>query len=248
MKKLNSVETAFENLKLSTGKGASEHTDKYIKVINNDKRKSKVFLGGTCNGSTWREELIPYLEEAKIKYFNPVLEDWNDKAKGVEDKEKLKCGIHLYVITPEMKGLYSIAEAVDSAYKNPKGTFLVVIGETNDKIFNKDQVNSLESILKLVRTIYNRSDRTMYFDSLNDESLKLITDSIKSVKRGFANRVIFDVQSHPISYSGINGIQDYDIINFGKQVLKANNKLKSCVENANAIRKISGALSELDKK
>ena len=33
----------------------------------------KVFLGGTCNGSTWREELIPILE---INYFNPVVSDW----------------------------------------------------------------------------------------------------------------------------------------------------------------------------
>ena len=33
----------------------------------------KVFLGGTCNGSRWRNELIPLLE---CEYFNPVVEDW----------------------------------------------------------------------------------------------------------------------------------------------------------------------------
>jgi hypothetical protein len=40
----------------------------------------KVFLGGTCNESTWREKLIPML---KIDYFNPVVKDWK-----LEIKEK----------------------------------------------------------------------------------------------------------------------------------------------------------------
>ena len=33
----------------------------------------KIFLGGTCNESTWRDELIPNLT---IDYFNPVVKDW----------------------------------------------------------------------------------------------------------------------------------------------------------------------------
>lgn len=32
----------------------------------------KVFLSGTCNESTWRDELIKLLE---IDYFNPVVKD-----------------------------------------------------------------------------------------------------------------------------------------------------------------------------
>lgn len=31
-----------------------------------------IFLGGTCNNSTWRDELIPKLTN---KYYNPVVED-----------------------------------------------------------------------------------------------------------------------------------------------------------------------------
>lgn len=34
--------------------------------------KLKVFLGGTCADFTWREELIPKLEE-HVKTFNPVV-------------------------------------------------------------------------------------------------------------------------------------------------------------------------------
>ena len=36
------------------------------------KKQRKVFLGGTCNESTWRDELIKKL---KIDYFNPVVDD-----------------------------------------------------------------------------------------------------------------------------------------------------------------------------
>jgi hypothetical protein len=48
----------------------------------------KVFLGGMCNDSLWRERLIPTLE---IDYFNPVVEDWNEEAQERELKEREEC-------------------------------------------------------------------------------------------------------------------------------------------------------------
>ena len=36
----------------------------------------KVFLGGTCNESLWRDKLIKKLE---IDYFNPIVKDWTPK-------------------------------------------------------------------------------------------------------------------------------------------------------------------------
>ena len=81
----------------------------------------KVFLGGTCNNSTWRNELIPSLEYNGIPYFNPVVEDWTPECQAEEYRQKEeKCAIHLYVITGEMIGVFSIAEAVDSAWQIDK--------------------------------------------------------------------------------------------------------------------------------
>ena len=34
-----------------------------------------IFLGGTCNESAWRDELMPMLEDAGFEYFNPVVDD-----------------------------------------------------------------------------------------------------------------------------------------------------------------------------
>jgi hypothetical protein len=39
------------------------------------KDMKKVFLGGTCNESLWRDKLIKLL---KIEYFNPVVPDWTE--------------------------------------------------------------------------------------------------------------------------------------------------------------------------
>ena len=39
----------------------------------------KIFLGGTCNESTWREKLIPLLEDRDIDYFNPVVSNWSEE-------------------------------------------------------------------------------------------------------------------------------------------------------------------------
>ena len=61
----------------------------------------KVFLGGTCNESTWRDRLIPMLE---MDFFNPVVDDWDEDAQGRERFEREHCDYCLYVITPKMTG------------------------------------------------------------------------------------------------------------------------------------------------
>ncbi|MGL5752690.1 MAG: nucleoside 2-deoxyribosyltransferase domain-containing protein [Paraclostridium sp.] len=57
------------------------------------KNNIKVFLGGTCNDSTWRDKLIPLLEDNGINYFNPVVDDWNKEAQLNEIKERSDCGL-----------------------------------------------------------------------------------------------------------------------------------------------------------
>lgn len=104
---------------------------------------SKVFLGGTCNGSKWRNIIIPRL---KIDYFNPVVDDWNDDAYQRELKEREECDFCLYLITPKMKGVYSIAEAVDDSNKRPTKTLFAFILEDNQEKFDKDQLASLNKV------------------------------------------------------------------------------------------------------
>ncbi len=134
----------------------------------------KVFLGGTCNGSTWREDLIELLE---IDYFNPVVEDWTEECIKEEIRQRETCDYCLYVITPKMTGLYSIAEAVDDSNKRPDKTIFCVLKDDRNPFadlttawntpqsiyFDKGQLKSLEQVGKMVR-----SNGGKYFRTLED--------------------------------------------------------------------------------
>lgn len=107
--------------------------------------KSKVFLGGTCGISTWRDTLIPLIQ---IDKFNPVVEDWTAECQAIEETQKdFICDVHLYVITSEMSGVYSIAEVIDSVHNKTKKTILHVIPDG----FSEGQLKSLEAVVNLVK-------------------------------------------------------------------------------------------------
>ena len=74
-------------------------------IIEAKKKKKKVALMGTCAESTWREQLIPQLD---IDYFDPVVDDWTPECQEEEIRQRETCDFCLYVITPSMKGVYSI--------------------------------------------------------------------------------------------------------------------------------------------
>lgn len=107
--------------------------------------KSRIFLGGTCNNSTWRSEIERVVQ---VAMFNPVVEDWTEECQEIEIHEKEnKCDIHLYVITSQMTGVFSIAEVVDSVHNKTKKTLLHVIPNG----FDKGQLKSLQAVVNLVK-------------------------------------------------------------------------------------------------
>jgi len=110
--------------------------------------KKKVFLGGTCNESTWRDRLIPMLN---IDYFNPVVADWNEAAYQQELFQRQHCDFCLYVITPRLEGFYSIAEVVDDSNKRPEKTVFCCLLKDDTLEFNSKQVRSLAAIEKMIK-------------------------------------------------------------------------------------------------
>ena len=112
--------------------------------------KKKVFLGGTCAESTWREYLISKLDKDRIDYFNPVVEDWTEECMDREIFEREHCDYVLYTITPLMQGVYSIAEVVDDSNKRPEKTLFCVLDEDNGKYFTEGQIRSLNQVSKMV--------------------------------------------------------------------------------------------------
>lgn len=129
--------------------------------INEKKRKEKkVFLGGTCNDSKWRKKLIKLLD---IDYFNPVVDDWTEDAMTEEIKQRKKCDYLLYIITPKMKGVYSIAEVVDDSNKRPDKTIFCYLDKDEDKEFDEHQIKSLEQVGKMIE-----ENGGVFYKSLKD--------------------------------------------------------------------------------
>ena len=105
---------------------------------------AKIFLGGTCAESTWRDELIKLLE---IDFFNPIVPDWTPECHAEEIKQRESCDYVLYVITSEMEGVYSIAEVVDDSNKRPEKTLFCFLEEG----FHEGQIKSLNQVSKMVK-------------------------------------------------------------------------------------------------
>ena len=116
---------------------------------------NRIFLGGTCAETTWRDELIEGLKQYDVEWFNPVVKDWTPECQAIEEDEKNnKCNVHLYVITPEMIGVYSIAEIINSCWQAQLyGTTVnrvafFVLGE-----WNKAQAKSFNATMRLCSDI-----------------------------------------------------------------------------------------------
>ena len=127
----------------------------------------KVFLGGTCNESTWRDQIISMLN---IGYFNPVVDDWTEDCMTEEILQREECDFCLYVITPKMTGVYSIAEAVDDSNKRPDRTIFVLLKNDENLFFTEGQWRSLKQVARMVadnggRTFYDLESVADYLNS-----------------------------------------------------------------------------------
>lgn len=131
----------------------------YIEMIS-ENIANRVFLGGTCGGSKWRDTITPLLTK---EVFNPVVADWTPECQKEEQKQRKECAIVLYVITPKMSGTYSIAEVIDDSNKRPKRTIFVGLKTDASDKFTESQWKSLEEVSKMVVRNGGKS-----FDSLED--------------------------------------------------------------------------------
>lgn len=110
-------------------------------------KSNKAFLGGTCNGSKWRDRVIKKL---KIDYYNPIVKTWTDDVYQREIEERQSSKFCVYVITPKLKGFYSIAEVIDDTHDKTKTTVFCYLKTDAGQRFGKFQIKSLEAIGKMV--------------------------------------------------------------------------------------------------
>jgi len=112
------------------------------------------FLGGTMNGSAWREAFIPLLDK-RVSCFNPVVNVWTPDAKQEELERRRDSDYLLYVLSPCAKGVYSVAELVEDSCFAPERTLFVFLasetvgGKTFE--FDAEQIASMEAVAALLK-------------------------------------------------------------------------------------------------
>lgn len=138
----------------------------------------KLFLGGTCSGSTWRRDFVKMIPQG-ISFFNPVVEKWTDECFEKEFREKLNSDYIVYIITPEGASYYSVAEMVDSTwecinlntYENNRhpGIVLCCFVDNYNGRFNDKELKSIDAVkmllIRLGARVFNSMSELAYFVS-----------------------------------------------------------------------------------
>lgn len=106
----------------------------------------RVFMGGTCAGYKWRDDLVK-LVYGNARMFNPIVKNWNETHRLHEVEQRQKADVALYVLTPDMAGVYSVAEVVDDSNKRPTKTVLCILDR---KGFDRKTNHSLQAVCNLV--------------------------------------------------------------------------------------------------
>lgn len=127
-------------------------------------KKLTVFLGGTCAGSTWRDELVEKLDTTKVDAFNPVVDDWTPECQVIEDEHKQNDDVVLFVLTPESKSIYSWVEVVTiAALKDPGRTVLCVLPHRDGKTY---EGHELKAVTKAVKDL--KAEGTVVLGNLDE--------------------------------------------------------------------------------
>lgn len=75
-------------------------------------RDLSIFLGGSCNPTTWRQDTaIPLLKSLGITYYNPQVSHWGPELIELENQAKLTSEVLFFVIDYQTRSVASVIEA-----------------------------------------------------------------------------------------------------------------------------------------
>merc|ERR1712038_630235 len=80
-----------------------------------------VFLGGSCNPTTWRQDTaIPHFKSQDITFYNPQQANWVPEMIELEHQAKVTSQILFYVINEQTRNVASMMEVCQYAGSNRK--------------------------------------------------------------------------------------------------------------------------------
>ncbi|CAF4549219.1 unnamed protein product [Rotaria sp. Silwood1] len=163
----------------------------------------QVFLGGSCNPTTWRrDQAIPYLQSRSVSFFNPQVADWTPDLIEIEHRAKELAPLLFFVIDHDTRALASIVEV---CYLAARGrSIIVVMNPMPDKyhtkfiqqknsIDEKDDEDDYENVCearRILRTLL-RSKSVPVFDDVRS-ALECAAYILETTKHAVVNRSAFN--------------------------------------------------------
>lgn len=95
------------------------------------RRRLSVFLGGSCNPTTWRHDVaIPFLKKHGITFYNPQVSNWKPELIEIEEQAKVNAELLFFVIDSQTRSTSSMVEA---AYLAGGGRQLILVISSFEK-------------------------------------------------------------------------------------------------------------------
>ncbi|CAH8830571.1 unnamed protein product [Trichobilharzia szidati] len=105
------------------------------------------FLGGACNPTTWRKDVvIPILESLGLSYYNPQVDVWSPDLIKLEKNAKLSSDILLFVFENwKTRGLVSLLEVIYLAsQRKPLVVTVSKVEDTGPLLIAGESIDKLE--------------------------------------------------------------------------------------------------------
>lgn len=128
--------TSFPNI----GKkdAPSERLDEHNATSCETMAGPEVFLGGSCNPTTWRADVaIPTLNQLGISFYNPQVSEWTPDLLELEHRAKEKAKVLFFVMDSQTRSTAGAIEVAHIAGRNSKHLVLVLLPyKQQQKILN----------------------------------------------------------------------------------------------------------------
>uniref|UniRef100_A0A1Q3FKN2 Putative nucleoside 2-deoxyribosyltransferase like protein n=1 Tax=Culex tarsalis TaxID=7177 RepID=A0A1Q3FKN2_CULTA len=148
----------------------------------------EVFLGGSCNPTTWRADIaIPTLNLLGITFYNPQVSEWTPDLLELEHRAKEKARVLFFVMDSQTRSTAGAIEVAHIAGKNSKRLVLVLLPyKPKQKILNEtlsaDEYMDLSRNQLLLRQLMKRRGLPVL------DNIPLALEYIKNVLSGGACR------------------------------------------------------------
>lgn len=116
----------------------------------------EVFLGGSCNPTTWRSEIaIPTLQSLGITYYNPQVSQWGPELIAQEYEAKQTAKVLLFVIDNQTRNSAGVIEAAQLAATRRESLILVIypyrLGQTilGESVSTQEYYDLMQGLLVL---------------------------------------------------------------------------------------------------